>query len=220
MTIRPIVEGHGEIEAVPVLLRRLIAEAQFYGLSVLKPIRRTRTQFLRKNDVQAAVSLVLLGAGCDVILFVLDADDECPLERASQIKNWADETAAGRAHCEVVVANREYEAWFLASMESLRGKAGIREDARYDDDCEAVRGAKEALERLMVPNRFYNERIDQPSLTDQLDLKVTFEKSRSFRRLVKAFANTTVALGRNCQFPQPCSGACECSLCKAVGLAY
>ena len=28
MTIVPIVEGHGDVEAVPVLLRRLVDEAQ------------------------------------------------------------------------------------------------------------------------------------------------------------------------------------------------
>jgi hypothetical protein len=101
MRLRPIVEGHGEIEAIPILLRRLVAESQFYQTSVLKPIRRTHSQFLRKEDVQAAVGLSLMGSGCDAILFVLDADDDCPMERAKEIKIWADDAAAGRAHCEV-----------------------------------------------------------------------------------------------------------------------
>lgn len=32
MTIQPIVEGHGEVNAVPVLLRRLVDEAQTWEI--------------------------------------------------------------------------------------------------------------------------------------------------------------------------------------------
>ena len=44
MTIQPIVEGHGEVAAVPVLLRRMLAEARTTGVDIGKPIRRRRSQ--------------------------------------------------------------------------------------------------------------------------------------------------------------------------------
>ncbi|MCP5522700.1 MAG: hypothetical protein H7A46_14250 [Verrucomicrobiales bacterium] len=49
MKVYPIVEGHGEVEAVPVLLRRLLAEAQCQHIGVGRPIRRTQSQ-LRSEE--------------------------------------------------------------------------------------------------------------------------------------------------------------------------
>jgi hypothetical protein len=40
--IQPIVEGHGEVEAVPVLLRRLAAEAGGFDVQVATPRREVR----------------------------------------------------------------------------------------------------------------------------------------------------------------------------------
>ena len=40
LKIQPIVEGHGEVKALPVLLRRLMTEAQVWGIDVGRPIRR------------------------------------------------------------------------------------------------------------------------------------------------------------------------------------
>ena len=44
MKVYPIVEGHGEVEAAPVLLRRLLAEARCQSIGVGRPIRRTQSQ--------------------------------------------------------------------------------------------------------------------------------------------------------------------------------
>src|SRR2546426_7135782 len=44
--------------------------------------------------------------------------------------------------CAVVLAHREYEAWFLASLESLRGRRGIRGDAEAHPDPEEPRDRK------------------------------------------------------------------------------
>ena len=35
----PIVEGHSEVQSVPVLLRRLLAERERYEIKVVKPVR-------------------------------------------------------------------------------------------------------------------------------------------------------------------------------------
>ncbi len=49
MKVYPIVEGHGEVEAAPVLLRRLLAEARCQHIGVGRPIRRTQSHG-RPND--------------------------------------------------------------------------------------------------------------------------------------------------------------------------
>lgn len=55
--IQPIVEGHGEVDAVPVLLRRLRDEAGAFDLQIGVPIRHTRAQLVREATLRQAVEL-------------------------------------------------------------------------------------------------------------------------------------------------------------------
>jgi hypothetical protein len=70
MTIQPIVEGHGEVEAVPILLRRLRDLALTYPLDVNAPIRRHYTDFFDETELRKAVRLALKQP-CDGILFIV-----------------------------------------------------------------------------------------------------------------------------------------------------
>ena len=79
MKIQPIVEGFGEVEAVPVLVRRLIAEAQCFGVQVSAPIRRTQSQLRNQDGVQAAVRLAVLQPECGAVLILFDEEDGCPV---------------------------------------------------------------------------------------------------------------------------------------------
>jgi len=140
MKIQPIVEGHGEIGAVPVLLRRLRDVAQAYPIDVIAPIRRHRSEFLDEAEVRKAVRLALK-QDCDAVLLLFDGDEDCPRDQAPTILGWARAEAAVKPRA-VVMAYREYEAWLLASIESLRGQRGIRSDAESHPNPEQPRGAK------------------------------------------------------------------------------
>ncbi|MHB1307787.1 MAG: DUF4276 family protein [Limisphaerales bacterium] len=188
MKLYPIVEGHGEVAAVQVLLRRLLAEADCHHVGVGRAIRRTQSQLRSQAGIQAGVRLALLQPGCAAILILLDGEDDCPKELASQIRAWAKEAAAG-APCDVVVAYREYESWFLAALESLRGRHGIAQNATAPGNSESPRNAKGALEEFMPPDRAYSETGDQPAMSAEFDLGLAHRRNRSFRKLVKAFGN-------------------------------
>ena len=82
MTVQPIVEGYGEVEAVPVLLRRLRDEAQTWEVRVSRSIRRKRSQLVQKAELEKAVRLALLQPDCSAILILFDADDDCPADLA------------------------------------------------------------------------------------------------------------------------------------------
>src|ERR1700694_842223 len=97
------------------------------------------------------------------------------------------------------MANREYEAWFLAAVTSMKGKGAVKEDAEYDGDCEVVRDAKGAFERLL--RHAYHAPTDQPMYSEMLDLSSAFQRSRSFRRMVHAFANLAESDGKCCHYP-------------------
>lgn len=164
MKIQPIVEGHGEVSAVPVLLRRLRDEAGAFGLDVNAPIRRKRSDLVAEGGVRKAVRLALLQPECKAVLILFDSDDDCPKDLAPQIEGWA-RSEAGTVPCVVVLAHREYEAWFLATMESLRGKKGILQDAVSHPQPETPRDAKGYLEQQMAPGRSYSETSDQAGFT-------------------------------------------------------
>ncbi|MGH8674709.1 MAG: DUF4276 family protein [Burkholderiales bacterium] len=194
MIIQPIVEGQGDVSAVPLLLRRLRDEAQIWELDVGKPHRRRRTQLVNRDSLRSAVRVAALRADCAGILVLFDADDDCPAELAPTLEEWARE-AAGTIPCAVVMANREYEAWFLASIETLRGRSDVLPEAASHADPEAPRDAKGELERRMRSGASYSATVDQPGMTAHLDLESAYRRCRSFRKLVSAFGALAGAAG-------------------------
>lgn len=195
MKIQPIVEGYGEVPAFPVLLRRLVDAAQAWGVGVGDPIRRPRGRLVQQVGVEQAVRLALKQPECGAVLILFDGDSDCPAELAPAVEAWA-VAAAGGLPCGVVMAHREYEAWFLAAIESLRGRRGIREGARYLPDPERHRGAKEKLEDFMLPGTSYLERTDQPALSAMFSLSDAYRRSRSFRKLTSSFGALVRSMGQ------------------------
>ena len=193
MKLYPIVEGHGEVTAAPVLLRRLLARAECYSMEVGSPIRRTLSQFRSRETVQTAVRLAKLQPQCASILLLFDGEDDCPKELAETIRSWARE-AAGDTPCDVVIAYREYETWFLAALESLRGHHGIPADAAAPANPESRRDAKGWLEDFMPRNCAYSETSDQAAMSARFDMGLAHQRNRSFRKLVKALGDMLTQL--------------------------
>ena len=186
MKIQPIVEGHGDVKALPVLLRRLGTEAQAWGIEVGRPIRKPRNQLVRETELKRAVRLALLQPECSAVLILFDGNSDCPAELGPAVQEWA-AAEAGGVPCEVVIAHREYEAWFLAAIESLRGHRLIRADALPHSTPEQPRDAKGQLESRMDSAATYLETTDQPALSASFSLADAYRRSRSFRKLVNAF---------------------------------
>ena len=109
---------------------------------------------VEESGVTQAVRLALVQPSCGAVLIVMDADSDCPAELGPTVQAWAAAAADGTP-CQVVLAHREYEAWFLAAIESLRGRRGVLIDAEPYPDPERHRGAKEQLESRMQPGGSY-----------------------------------------------------------------
>lgn len=187
--IKPIVEGHGEVPALPVLLRRIAGECfGIWDVPILHPSRYPAGRLLRLEKgawvpgpdfAKAGQHARNEGATC--ILTVLDLDDDCPKEVHGSIYPSLANATGLDPSC-LVFAKCEYEAWFLASAESLGDDV-----LPYPNDPEGIRGAKGALERHLNLAFGYNEVTDQPSYSSKVILTVLYERSRSFRKLVKDF---------------------------------
>lgn len=194
MKIYAIVEGHGEVTAVPVLLRRLLhIHAQCYTVEPGAPIRRTSSEFRREDAVRRAVMLALSQPDCAAVLLLFDGEDDCPAQMGAQVRAWAQAAARG-VPCEVVVAYREYETWLLAAVESLRGKCHIAHDAVAPANPELKRDSKGELERFMPRTASYAETIHQVALSAQFDMALAYRRNRSFRKLTKAVGELLLAM--------------------------
>lgn len=175
VTVSTIVEGHGEVTAVPVLLRRLFEETglpnQGVRLALPPPFRMQRSKIGKgERDFRRAVDFAARKAGPEggIVVF-LDADADCPAELGPRLLGAACEARPDRPVV-VVVAKSEFEAWFLAAARSLRGHRGIAQNASPPDDPESARGAKERLKALLEEGATYLETTDQAAFTAQLDL--------------------------------------------------
>ena len=144
--------------------------------------------------MRTAVRLALLQDECRAILILFDGDDDCPMKLAPMVEAWARDEA-GRVPCAVVIAHREYEAWFIAAIESLRGRRGILGDALSHPDPEAPRDAKGKLEERMEAGLSYSETLDQAALTALFDMASAYRACRSFRRMVRAFGLLVTGIG-------------------------
>ncbi len=177
-----VVEGAGEVAAVPILIRRIACRID-PGLYVDVPrpvlVKRTRmgSQF---GDLERGIELVLRQARPPAALLVLlDADEDDLLTLRSDLLRRV-EALPGDVPSAVVLARREYEAWFLASAESLRGQRGLPDNLAAPADPEAVQDAKGWLRSHMPRNRKYSETADQPALTGVFDLDLARSRSPSF----------------------------------------
>ena len=204
MKIQPVVEGHGEVDALPVLLRRLVTEAQAWGIEIGKPIRKPRSKLVREIDLKKAVKLALMQQDCGAVLILFDGDADCPAELGPTVQDWAT-VEARETPCEVVIAHREYEAWFLAAIESLRGYRGIRADASPHSNPELNRNAKGQLEARMESSATYIETTDQPALSANFSLTDAYRHSRSFRKLAHAFGRLVKSMRQETgEWPPAC----------------
>lgn len=193
MNIQPVVEGHGEVAAVPVLLRRLIIEAKILGVDVGKPIRRTRSELATEKGITRSILLAHGKPNCAAILVIFDGDDNCPAQLGPKVQEWAD-AAARDTPCAVCIAHREYEAWFLATLDSIGDKFGGK-DVQSHPNPESPRDAKGEIERRML-GKGYKETKHQPAFSAHFRLSDAFKRCRSFRKLVASFGALTSAMGQ------------------------
>jgi len=93
--------------------------------------------------------------------------------------------------------HREYEAWFLAAIESLRTHDLIRTDAESHPDPERPRGAKEQLKNRLAFGRVYSPTKHQAALSDSFSLELAYRRCRSFRKLTTSFGSLLKAMGQD-----------------------
>ena len=202
-SIVAIVEGPGEKDAVPGLIRRILYEHLKHNGTYfdMKTIRANgKSNITKKGGLEKFIEYALL-ENCAAILVLLDADDKCPLEKSA---NLVARVVALNLNVPVAIvyAKSEYETWFISSLSQgvgrgIRQRLGISESVNSPDNVEALTSAKGWLTRNMPIGRSYRETIDQANLTHHIDLDLVHGSSRSFRRLCHAVEELILAID-NC----------------------
>ena len=167
--IASIVEGHGEVKALPILLRRIALSLSPHSpIEALRPNRVKRQRIVNPGELERYVELAARQTGPDgAILILLDADDECPADLASDLLRRAKAARSDR-RIRAVLAKMEYEAWFIAATRSIASEYGS--DVRPPPDPEAISDAKGWLGQNVLRGARYHPTRHQPSFTAAFDL--------------------------------------------------
>ena len=189
-TITPIVEGQGDVRAAPDLIRRVLYECLGeHQFQVASPKRLKRIKI--ESDLSAVLQYAARETRSDAIIVMIDSDEECAHELAEKISRITKDRNIG-IPVATVCPKTEYETWFIASIDSIRGQSvggrGIFIDASATcpANVEEISGAKEWLTRRMPVRMAYKPTQDQKPLTSMIDLQLASKRSRSFQRLCHA----------------------------------
>jgi hypothetical protein len=217
------VEGEGEAEAVPALVKRIINGQGTWPDDIVLDSDTFRVGAIGKlakdhyRDWKRFLGTALKRQNVGGILLILDGDTEklggkpfCAATIARSMAVAAQEVGAGETFSVAVVfALQEYETWLIAGVTSFAGQRLadgrlVAAHARppYGDLEASPRDAKGWL-RGMVEGGYKPTR-DQAALTHLVDIGVIRERNlRSFRRLESALSVLTAAMRLNKPIASP-----------------
>jgi hypothetical protein len=180
MKLGIVVEGEGDKVAVPILVRRLLWRHGIQSVDIPKPWRLYKGKMKKPEELRNAVEYMARKTAPDgALLVLLDADADCPAKLGVQLLETVSQARQDR-RVSVVVANREFEAWFLAAAASLAGQRGLPPDLAAPEDPEAIADCKGWLGKSMPHG--YHETLDQPAFSSLIDLDLALN-APSFAKL-------------------------------------
>jgi hypothetical protein len=176
--IVPVVEGHGEVLAVPELFRRFIIEVNpAVAIKIERPIRQTRGTLIKAGGIEKAVQLAAITVEDEGAIFVLlDSEGELPCQLAPTLLARARNARIDKRVL-LVLAHHEFEAWFLAAASSL----GLGHDVENHPAPESIQDCKGWLQKRMMK---YSPSIDQVRLAAIFDLSLA-RRAPSFNKLYR-----------------------------------
>lgn len=184
--IATIVEGHGEEAAIRPLITNIITSSAWDIYPVIaQPYREPWGSLVnRPGDLERCAQIVLREGGQGSRLQVLlDADECCPAVLGPDLLERLLLRFPGRL-ISVVVANWEFESWFVASAESIAQHVGATLGAAVPENIEEIQNPKAWLERNILHRR-YRETGDQASFSSVIDISLARQRSQSFNRFCR-----------------------------------
>lgn len=195
--IAALVEGEGDVLAVPKLVHRIAHDIRLNRTVVVQPVIPAPVSRLKKNrsleDEIDNLVRKLRGEGGVLVLLDCDWKNGCPKHDGPA---WLQRAQAARPGIPIrlVLAHKEFETWFLAAAESLRGVCGLPDNLEAPEDPERIRGAKEWLKHNMPQHTPYSPVPDQATLTSAFDMTIARRRSDSFDKCYREISAMLRAL--------------------------
>ncbi len=192
----PIIEGHGEVVAFRDLINKIAEACGATAYPVISDVWRvSRTIIVRPEELESKAEKAIRQAealpdmpassrASLIVLFDADADDDCPAALGPLLHERL-VTRFPNNPVSVSLANREYENWFIASLETIAESAGIAPSTSVPTNSEHIRGAKEWLSRRMPRGISYKPKNDQVRLTTAINVPLARQRSQSFDRFCR-----------------------------------
>lgn len=192
--IHAFVEGPGDRLALPILLKK------YHDDVVCKEIEPKNGTVDEKACIRWLQRTVRNLDASTVLLILRDASHptdpkhECALVTTNKLVRLVEKelkTLRVSVPVGIVVAKWEYEAWLIASIETIANNLGWNANAKCNQHPEEVEDPKKWIERHAMrrsnPNKHpkYIETCHQPQMTKHLDFTKASE-CPSFKRLLKA----------------------------------
>ena len=189
-SIALLIEGDGDYDAVPLLVRNIAAVKAFHDLTVgTKPIKVGDAHAILKSEKFVRLfEYAITRDDIDAVLIASDCEDYCPVEAVQGVYARVDEIV-NRVKKPVGVAFfcREYETMFLANADHLskRSKSIVLDPAKLPSNISflTVRNAKGMLKGIISANT-YKETRDQARLTGAMDVQHCAAAYRPLKHLV------------------------------------
>jgi hypothetical protein len=190
-----IVEGAGDIRAIPRLIRETFHANSIYDVSPA-PHPKANVEIrklMRAGELERYVEYASRDEG-DSVLVILDCEDFCPIvvcrEFCMRIRAMNPNKKVG-----VALFRSEFETLFLYCLDEIvahfRDYGWRPNRLPLTGDIEAIRNAKGTISRMMR-ERSYKETRDQEKFVTALD----FVKLRQLSRSFKHFENTLLWLAK------------------------
>lgn len=180
-SIVPIVEGHGDVSALPSLLARITS-----GIRISRPIRCPKSKLVlhdgstaNAHEVEKVMAIAATAApsGSVMIALFLDADEHCARTLGPSLLHSMQQFSAGRP-CFVSIAVREFENWILGGVADF-------DEAQPESNGDAKNRIKQRNDGR------YRETVDQVAFARRVDVELLASRAPSFRRLVERLRRFT-----------------------------
>lgn len=183
----PIVEGHGEIPAVPILIRNILAAQGIHDVQLLPAWRHGEYPSVAKKFDNIFLAAIKENAP---ILWVMDFDSkvhDCPVKEAQNLLVRAEALRPGWP-IKIAFLSKEYETLFLIDETATRKVfPDIPTKTPFPENPENIRGAKEWLSKARPsPGSAYKETVHQAKITAHLNLDLLRAHSSDFAHLERA----------------------------------
>lgn len=170
-----VVEGLGEVFALPVLLRKWLHEQNQWRDVLGKPVpSHGRDKALARGGIEGYVATAAGRPGCRGVLVLLDAEADPACQRGPELLARAEAVT----HKKVVVclAEPKFEAWIVASAETMQLPQLL-----FHNDRDATSLIREALGVKYVKPTW------EPRLASRVDFARAMSRAPSLTRMLTKF---------------------------------